>query len=233
MRAIAIVGFKNSGKTTLSVEVAKILSNRGLKVGTAKCTHHGVDKEDTDTWKLAQVSQVTAGVSDSETMLVWQGKRTLSQLVPLMQTDVLVAEGCKTLGWLPRVILAKTAEEAEALNQGLALGVFGASSFMGLPVVASAQAVADLAMTQGFVLPGLDCGSCGEEDCAGLARKIVAGQATAKDCRAMHQGLSISIDGQDVAMNDFVRRVMAGALRGMLAELKGVQPGKVRIEFDS
>lgn len=40
MRRIHIVGRKNSGKTTLIVELIRELSSRGLRVGTVKHTHH-------------------------------------------------------------------------------------------------------------------------------------------------------------------------------------------------
>ena len=40
MRRVHIVGRKNSGKTTLVVELVAELSARGLRVGTIKHTHH-------------------------------------------------------------------------------------------------------------------------------------------------------------------------------------------------
>lgn len=40
MQRIHIIGRKNSGKTTLIVELIQELSSRGLRVGTVKHTHH-------------------------------------------------------------------------------------------------------------------------------------------------------------------------------------------------
>ncbi|MBN1532472.1 MAG: molybdopterin-guanine dinucleotide biosynthesis protein MobB [Spirochaetes bacterium] len=234
MRGISIVGFKKSGKTTLCAEVAGILTSRGLKVATAKFTHNPLDRGETDTWRLSEVSAVTAGMSDSESMLLWRkAPPAILQLLPLMAADVLIVEGGKSLSWLPRVILAKTTEEAEALSQGLALAVYGPRHFPGLPAMESPSDVADLVLSRGFVLPGLDCGSCGEEDCRGLARTILRGEASPDDCRALRREISITIDGIPVPMNDFVSRVITGAMKGMLGELKGTRPGRVRIEFDA
>src|SRR6185437_14086354 len=39
---IGIVGWKNSGKTTLVERLVRILAGRGLKVATVKHTHHGL-----------------------------------------------------------------------------------------------------------------------------------------------------------------------------------------------
>ena len=40
MKRVHIVGRKNSGKTTLIVELAAYLTQRGLRIGTIKHTHH-------------------------------------------------------------------------------------------------------------------------------------------------------------------------------------------------
>ena len=43
MHVIGIVGWKNSGKTTLVVELVRLLTERGLKIGTIKHAHHSFD----------------------------------------------------------------------------------------------------------------------------------------------------------------------------------------------
>lgn len=43
MHVIGIVGWKNSGKTTLVVELVRLLTSRGLKVATVKHAHHDFD----------------------------------------------------------------------------------------------------------------------------------------------------------------------------------------------
>ncbi|MGE0668656.1 MAG: molybdopterin-guanine dinucleotide biosynthesis protein B [Sphingomonadales bacterium] len=43
MHVIGIVGWKNSGKTTLVVELVRLLTARGLKVATIKHAHHDFD----------------------------------------------------------------------------------------------------------------------------------------------------------------------------------------------
>lgn len=43
MHVMGIVGWKNSGKTTLVVELVRILTAKGFKVGTIKHAHHTFD----------------------------------------------------------------------------------------------------------------------------------------------------------------------------------------------
>lgn len=43
MKAIAIVGKKKTGKTTMGLALVKKLTERGYKVGVLKHSHHGFD----------------------------------------------------------------------------------------------------------------------------------------------------------------------------------------------
>ena len=53
MNVIGIVGWKNSGKTTLAAALIRELSSRGLTVNSIKHAHHGVDVDQpgTDSYK--------------------------------------------------------------------------------------------------------------------------------------------------------------------------------------
>lgn len=52
-RVFGITGWKNSGKTTLTVKLVTELTHRGWKVSTIKHAHHDfdIDKEGTDSWR--------------------------------------------------------------------------------------------------------------------------------------------------------------------------------------
>ena len=52
MQAISIIGFSNSGKTTLISRLSECLEARGLKVAIAKHTHHELDKPEAATLKI-------------------------------------------------------------------------------------------------------------------------------------------------------------------------------------
>ena len=54
MKTIAVVGWKNSGKTTLVSNLTNYYHNKGIKVGVVKHAHHNfdIDHEGTDSYKI-------------------------------------------------------------------------------------------------------------------------------------------------------------------------------------
>ncbi len=227
MKAVSIIGFKNSGKTTCTALLADALEARGLTVAVAKHTHHNLDKAETDTARLMKPGRTVIGIAEGECAVFWSTRRHLADLLPLVRADVLLVEGGKSLGWLPRVLCLREAGEAQALDRGLALATFGAVGAPELPRfdAGSVDALAELVAEQGFVLPGLDCGACGQQDCAGFARMVVAHQAVPGDCCSVDGPLTVAVNGHQLGLNPFVARIVSGALKGMLAELKGYSPG--------
>jgi molybdopterin-guanine dinucleotide biosynthesis protein MobB len=63
-RRIHIVGRKNSGKTTLVVDLVKELTRRGLRIGTVKHTHHHheFDAPGKDSYLHRQAGAVVVGL---------------------------------------------------------------------------------------------------------------------------------------------------------------------------
>lgn len=64
MRRVHIVGRKNSGKTTLVVELVAELSSRGLRVGTIKHTHHRheLDTPGKDSFRHREAGAAAVGI---------------------------------------------------------------------------------------------------------------------------------------------------------------------------
>ncbi|KUG29320.1 putative molybdopterin-guanine dinucleotide biosynthesis protein b [hydrocarbon metagenome] len=234
MKAIQIVGYKKSGKTSLALELAATLAARGLAVSAAKFTHNpSLDKADTDTARLAAHCRAVAAFTPAECAVFWSGPRFLHDVLPLLDADILVVEGGKELAFLPRVLVLRDPAEAAGLQPGLALAAFGEVGVPGLPHLRDVAAVADLATTRGFLLPGLDCGACGEASCGDLAARIVAGEATPADCQAVRDAMRVTVGGVPLAMNPFVERILSAGIKAMLSQLKGYAPGRVEIGLDA
>ena len=232
LKAVAVVGFKKSGKTTLVRDLARRLTEMGYSVAAAKFSHHELDKEGTDTAALGEICSTVFGLGRGETSVRWQGEKFLPDLLPLAKEDILLVEGGKTLTWLPRVTALRDAAEFEELNNGLALGTWGESRVDGVHAFTSVDEIAETVLKRGFLLPGLDCGTCGRPDCLTVAREIVAGWSTTKACLALRGSLKVTVDGQPLGMNSFVGNVMEGTLRVLLEQLKGYSPGsEVEIRF--
>lgn len=232
LKAVSLVGYKNSGKTRLAVMLSKALSGLGLQVAAAKYSHHELDRVDKDTSQLARYATSVIGLSPEETMMLWPRSTYLLDLLPLIQADVLLVEGGKDLHWLPRIILPRSAEDVQSLDTSLALAVWGEVSVPGLPNIDSIDELAQLVVQKGFALPGLDCQSCARADCKELASEIVAGSAQPDACQAVGGKIEVRINGHELALNFFVRQIISGGLKGMLSGLKGYAPGSIDIHVE-
>ena len=74
-KALQIIGYKNSGKTHLMVNLCSMLKSRGLRVGCIKYSHHSLDKRDSDTEKLSHEADVVVGISPSSSQIFFKKKR--------------------------------------------------------------------------------------------------------------------------------------------------------------
>lgn len=244
MIALGIVGFAKSGKTTLTLALARALKARGIKVAAAKSSSHHLDRPLSDTARLAEVCDAVVGLGEGpagQTTLLWNRRRHLPDLLPLLETEVLLLEGGKTQGWLPRVLLPRAGEDLTALGPDLALAAWGTGGtggtgveLPGLPRLTDVEQLADLVLARGFALPGLDCGGCGQTDCRAMAGRIVAGLATPEDCTARNAAVSVTVGDTPIALGPFVSRIVQGTINGLIGGLKGAAPGlPVRIDISA
>ncbi|MCG7200733.1 molybdopterin-guanine dinucleotide biosynthesis protein B [Marinobacter pelagius] len=104
MNVIGIVGWKNSGKTTLASALIRELSSRGLTVNSIKHAHHmvDVDQPGTDSYKHREAGArevILAGGQRFAIMHELRGDKepTLDELLArLAPCDWVVVEGFKT-----------------------------------------------------------------------------------------------------------------------------------------
>lgn len=234
MKAISIVGPKNSGKTTLGLKLAEHFKAQGLTVSAAKFSHHGLDWQDTDTAKYAQHCDAVAGLGPNETFVHWTDRRFLPDILPLLSADVLIVEGGKSLGYLPRILCLNgdLTDGTDWLIPELAIASYGDTTVDGVEAMDSIEALANAVLAKGFFLPGMDCETCGRPDCMTLAKEIVRGATTTKACLAIHNSISLDIDGAPLGMKTFVEDIVSASIREMVRTLKGYSPGKATIKLD-
>ncbi|WP_048055368.1 molybdopterin-guanine dinucleotide biosynthesis protein B [Pyrococcus sp. NA2] len=239
MRAVAFVGFKKSGKTTTIENVARVLKERGYRVGIVKSMHAEFDTPGTDTWRFSKVSDLVLVHARDTDALLFKAK-DINALFSMMSADVILIEGFKSIKHVPKVICARTEEDVKELNDGLAIAVSGviASSGVreveGLPVIDGTkepEKLADIVLSRGFMLPNIDCGLCGF-NCAEMAKLIVKGEKSVKDCVVLSSKpkVVVRIDGQSLPLKDWVQELIEKTIKGMLSAMKGYREGK-RIEI--
>lgn len=102
---LAIIGYKETGKTTLIEDLTKEFSSRGYKVGAVKHIPHPdftIDTPNTDTWRYAQANaKVVVAVSPSEIAVIRRVPEAdisldtaLKFIVP-NEVDLIIIEGFK------------------------------------------------------------------------------------------------------------------------------------------
>ncbi|MFH1009517.1 MAG: molybdopterin-guanine dinucleotide biosynthesis protein B [Candidatus Latescibacterota bacterium] len=236
MRAVGVVGYKNSGKTTLVIALAKELIARGHRVATVKHTSGELDFPSGDTAKHRSVVEQVGAISSGESAVFFRGEKRLEDLLMHLDADFVLIEGFKGEQTFPKFACLSGREEDRALFDGLALCAVGSGSLpdSAIPMFdpqRDLDVLADLVEKHAFKLPNLNCGACGYQTCAELAREIVAGTRSLADCVALHPSAEVRIDGTLMAINPFIGRIIARTIEGMLSALKGFKKGKIEIKI--
>jgi len=231
LKAIGIIGYKGSGKTTLVLELAQELLNRGYQAATIKHSPEGIDIAGKDTEKHKKVVRNVAAISTTESALFIQEKLSLEEMMKYLQTDYVIIEGFKHEKTFPKILCIKQKSDIEILSDGLEIAAVGQASDIAIPILNDIKMLCDLVEQKAFKLPNLDCGDCGFSTCYELAREIVKGDKTISDCKALLPEVKIKIDDRTLPLNAFASEIMKNTITGMLSSLKGYKAGQIKIEI--
>lgn len=123
-KILQIVGYQNSGKTTLMEQLIKRATTEGLRVGTIK--HHGHGgvpmieaSKDSSRHELAGASVTAVEGEGTLRMSIQQNSWQLSQILALyasLPMDIILVEGYKNEHY-PKVVLVRTAQDQALLQQ--------------------------------------------------------------------------------------------------------------------
>lgn len=115
MKAIGIVGYSNTGKTTLIEKLIPLIAARGLRVSAIKHAHHGfdMDRPGKDSWRyrVAGANQVLIATGARWALLTETPdapaplEALLAQLAP---ADLVIVEGFRSEGAIPRIEVRRT-----------------------------------------------------------------------------------------------------------------------------
>lgn len=225
---IQIVGSHHSGKSTLVAALAAHFHKHGRSVAVVKHACHPLTVGPKEEKALAHAGEVFV-LSEALTLSVSKHPLQLLQVLARLESEVVIAEGFKTMEIMPRILCYKTAADRKALASGLEIAAFSPKDLADRRKVALA---AGAVLRKGFVLPGVNCHKCGFPTCGGLARAIVAGKRKPADCTVLDATARLSIDGKGIALSPFVAEILQSTCWGFLQSLKGVTRGKVRIDLD-
>lgn len=247
MKALGIIGYHHTGKTTLATFIISRLWERGFKVNSIKDIHneaYRADTEGTNSWKHAKAgaSRVLA-IGTQDAALVITPRPDLRTALPLFDCDWLIVEGLRSAA-LPKIVCATTEEQLEELVDDSCIGISGPiagtmSHFRGLPCFClqrdAVQLIATVLEKTFNILPQSDpecCGACGY-DCNAMAARIVQGLSKRVDCVLDgQQELRLFVNDRQVTIVPFVQNILRDTIRAQVGNLKDLDPdGAIRIEI--
>ena len=124
-----MVGGKHSGKTTVVEHLISELKSRGRRVGTVKemVRIPTLDTPATETDRYTKAgAEVVVAVPNEETVIFIKRRLTLNEILPhLTAVDFAILEGFESETSLPRIIAAKTADEAKMFLGASAIAISG------------------------------------------------------------------------------------------------------------
>ncbi len=212
MGVISVYGPHSSGKTSLIERVLERFSQ--WKILVLKKTHlESLDTPGKDTYRLLELTSAVAAASGREWVLIRrrQGElvRFIEDLKKFVDPDLIIVEGF--LEGVPSIAMPGDPRGSPTL-------VYEGDD----------EAVFELVRREILkkrvydILPHLDCGECGEENCEAFAGAVVERGRKVSECKYHNPRatLSVTVNGQPVYLGPFVHSLMENVLFALLRSLK-------------
>jgi molybdopterin-guanine dinucleotide biosynthesis protein B len=237
MRAVGVIGYKKSGKTSLLMSLARELTNRGYTISTVKHVSCDLDLPETDTTLHKRFANQVAAISPQESAIFLRDSLNLEEMLNYLRADFILIEGFKKERTFPKIVCLRPGDDLETLLDGLEICIVGSrpdsqSHVPFLDADGDIIAIADLVEEKAFKLPNLDCEACGYKTCYEMALQIVKGNRTTEDCRSLYADVQIKIGDRIMPVKPFVADMVRNTITGMLSSLKGYGKGKIEIVIE-
>lgn len=234
MKAIGIVGYGKSGKTTLILKLSRELAKLGHEIAVLKHVPGHIDFPDSDTSKFRSCASFVSAISPGESEIILKGKKHIGDILKYFDSDLVILEGFKKEKTYPKIVCIKEESDKDTLFDGLEIATAGFNKDIvdfDISDDEHIKALAQIVSEKSFKLPDLNCGHCGYETCYGLAKEIVRGNKMIDNCVSLNPSISISVDGKAFALNPFMSNLFKNSFLAMLSSLKGFKKGRVEIDI--
>jgi len=119
VKAVGIVGYHKSGKTTLGVKLCKELAGRGLRVGVVKHVSCELQFADADSSRYRAFASVVAAASPAEAEIIVRGEKSLAEMLRYCaDCDFVLVEGFKKERLVPKIVCLREKAEKNELFDG-------------------------------------------------------------------------------------------------------------------
>ena len=123
MKTIAVIGWKNSGKTTLVSNLTNYYSNKGIKVGVVKHAHHNfdIDHEETDSYKIRKSGAFKTTIVSNKRLAHMIEEESLDENITKIiamheDCEILIFEGFKNNSELKKIEVSFKKNNKNELN---------------------------------------------------------------------------------------------------------------------
>ena len=240
IKGIGIVGFKNSGKSTLIKNLSEKLKAKGnYKITVIKHSSSKISiNEEKDTDLLFKHSDKVIGLFSDAEINLKKEKTSYNDIVRTLDTDVLIVEGFKSVKNLPKILCVKELEDIEKLSDGLEIGYFSLSPIKSKKYkiwsLKDIEEIAERVLKDGFLLPNINCGKCNERTCYEFGIKLINKKVDIYKCSYIKdkEPISITINNEEVVLNKFTADALKNIISAYLKTLKGIEKGPVEIKFE-
>jgi molybdopterin-guanine dinucleotide biosynthesis protein B len=213
MKAVAIVGNSDSGKTRLITALIKELNQRGLKCGVLKKASEEVelDKEGKDSWQFMAAGAEAATVLTPEKIFTIEKKKASQTLLDIAlerfaEVDILLVEGGQKESAFKKIWRLQKAADFDRKNAPEELIAVVADEPFGVSPGYPVFQAAETAKLADFLMNVLE---------------------------PLEPLAELKVDGRRVPLNPFVQSMLTETIKGQLRALKGLpeHPQRVEIKF--
>ena len=240
IKGVGIVGFKNSGKTTLIKKLTETLKTiDNYRITVIKHSSSPMELDETkDSEKLFKFSDNVIGLFKDAELNLKKDKTSYNDIVRTLDTDILIVEGFKSVKNLPKLICINEIEDIEKLSDGLEIGYFSLKPIKDSKVkiwsLDDINEIAENILERGFLLPNINCGKCNERTCYEFGLKLINKKVDIYKCSYIKdkEPISITINNEEVVLNKFTGDALKNIISAYLNTLKGIGKGPVEIKFE-
>ncbi|HDI02040.1 MAG TPA: hypothetical protein ENF93_00185 [Ignisphaera sp.] len=234
------------GKTSIASRVIEILKKRGFVVGAIKHAVHRLDLSEKDSYRYLEVGSDVVAVSSKDLLIIYKPRWVddLAKVVEEIRTPIVVVEGFKRSRLGDAIAVVDDVDELEellkitnvvavatdsdrvrevAVDRGLS--VFSKNSVAELADFVESKAINYIENQ----LPKTNCGYCGYSSCRAFAYAYLKGKESTCPVISIAK---LVVDGREVPMNPFVKRVLQLVVKGFMDSLKGIPSIRRRVVIE-
>jgi molybdopterin-guanine dinucleotide biosynthesis protein B len=243
-RAVAIIGYKDAGKTRVVEIVVKELTSRGYQVATIKHTSEDVtfDRMGSDTYRHSQAGSTIATITSKNNSAIFLKKQISPQEISelFLTIDFLILEGFKKMNSVPRIIVPRNNEDVKELATGLEIAVIEVTDSInlnGVPIISinDSQVIADCIENKAIpLLGGIDCKGCGFDSCQMYAKAVLFEGISYNRCVVNSaKRMNLRVNGINIPLNSFLQKLLMRLILTFTETLKDVEkPRRISLDFE-